>query len=67
MDLLVPVPNLSKILFVNYDGNPVYDFTSNVMGKQVKLSLKGIVPKKGKHVVEVVTSKGEYLKLEAQI
>ncbi|BCU67713.1 hypothetical protein HS7_11500 [Sulfolobales archaeon HS-7] len=56
-----------KILAVNVDGSPIYSFEPNVIpqGKgDLILEVSGVLLDKGRHILELVTEKGNYYKYE---
>jgi hypothetical protein len=67
MDLLIRtnLPKGEKVVAVNVDGKPIYDYSPNALERGdivTKIDIGGITPTKGDHVLEILTESGTYLR-----
>jgi|ECHhosMinimDraft_1075155.scaffolds.fasta_scaffold00365_12 hypothetical protein len=72
--MILEVPISSKwnqrIMFVNFDGKPVYAFRPSSLPSgnfYLKFEVEGVPPSPGKHVLEIVTERGDYLRTEINL
>ncbi|BBD71764.1 hypothetical protein HS1genome_0153 [Sulfodiicoccus acidiphilus] len=58
-------PQDEKVIAINVDGKPVYDFSPNLIPRGDRItpiSLAGIMPTRGEHTLEILTEGGKYVK-----